>query len=159
MLRYTLLEDFVIDIYCLYKLERVSKYSLQNLADILEIDLVMDSPKNHIVQDIIFIESGSKEEQREAFVHELGHYFRHAGKQRKSSISFRNLTEWQADQFAYHFCIPTFFLFEDDLPFCREEATKIIMKKYGVTYAFASKRLDMYEHKLLDVYGKERAVE
>lgn len=152
MLHYTHLEDFVIDIYCLYKLERISTYSLQKLADILEVDLVMNSPKNHIVQDVIFIESGSNEEEREAFSHELGHYFRHAGKQKKSSISFRNLTEWQADQFAYHFCIPTFFLFEDNLPFCREEATKIIMKNYGVTFAFASKRLDMFEQKQIAYY-------
>lgn len=57
---------------------------------------------------------------------------------------FIDLQEWQANHFAYHFCVPTFML--EDL----EEVTIYeIMNLFNVCYDFASKRIEMYQNKLL----------
>lgn len=143
------LEDFIEKIYSSYNLKKLCKYKLTELADILEIDVVLDSPKNRIVQDLIFIQSGSKEKQLEAFAHELGHYYRHVGHQKNMPVPYREFTEWQANQFAYHFCIPTFMLLKEDLPFCEHKAILIVAGRYGVTYRMAKKRLRMFEQKML----------
>ena len=62
--------------------------------------------------------------------------------------TFINLQEWQAKQFAYHFCVPTFML--DDL----EEVTVYeIMNQFNVDEEFAVRRLEMYQNKILFMKG------
>lgn len=92
----------------------------------------------------------SPEEEWQDFSHELGHILKHYGNQHKMINMFRNLQESQADNFMYHFCVPTFMLLnynitnysniKDGIPF--------IANKFGVTKNFAKKRLNLFRRKI-----------
>lgn len=86
----------------------------------------------------------SKEEQWQEFAHELCHILWHAGRQEHLMTTFVELQEWQADYFAYHFCIPTFMLSAMDLPRYKSEAVGVVHKAFKVEPEFAEKRLDIW---------------
>ncbi len=90
-------------------------------------------------------------EQWEDFAHELAHSLLHFGNQMLLPKTFREKQEWQANNFALHFCVPTFMLLEFELPQFRNQAIGFISKKFGVTLEFAEKRLEHYENQ---VYGE-----
>ena len=98
------------------------------------------------------IAKGTPAQEWEDVGHELGHFFRDHGDVVDVPPLYRHYIEHKADHFGYHFCVPSFLLIEDDLPFCRTEAIHTIMMRYGVTKRFAEKRLDMYERKLLELH-------
>ncbi len=60
---------------------------------------------------------------------------------------FRQLQEYQANSFMYHFCVPTFMLEKISLPRMQSEAIKLIGDTFNVTYPFAAQRLEMYRRK------------
>ncbi|MFC0525817.1 ImmA/IrrE family metallo-endopeptidase [Pontibacillus salicampi] len=93
----------------------------------------------------------SKARQWEEFCHELGHALMHFGNQIIMPSTFRNKQEWQAHNFALHFSMPTFMLFELELPKYRNQAVGYISMLFGVTSEFASERLKHYENQ---VYGE-----
>lgn len=84
------------------------------------------------------------QQQWQEFGHELCHVLWHAGRQENISDSFCSYQEGQADNFAYHLCIPTFML-------CRLKgvSTYEVMNLFNVEYGFASKRLEMYRNKII----------
>ncbi len=90
----------------------------------------------------------SRQQQWEDFVHELGHVIKHCGNQFNMNRMFRQLQEYQANSFMYHFCVPTFMLENISLPRMQSEAIKLIGDTFNVTYPFAAKRLEMYKRKL-----------
>jgi hypothetical protein len=53
---------------------------------------------------------------------------------------FIDLQEWQAINFAYHFCVPTFM-------FDFNYTVYDIVQLFNVDYAFACKRLEKYRNK------------
>ncbi|MGG0775989.1 ImmA/IrrE family metallo-endopeptidase [Bacillus rugosus] len=89
----------------------------------------------------------SRQQQWEDFVHELGHVIKHCGNQFNMNRMFRQLQEYQANSFMYHFCVPTFMLEKISLPRMQSEAIKLIGDIFNVTYPFAAKRLEMYRRK------------
>ncbi|MCY9166057.1 ImmA/IrrE family metallo-endopeptidase [Bacillus atrophaeus] len=89
----------------------------------------------------------SRQQQWEDFAHELGHVIKHYGNQFNMNRMFRQLQEYQANSFMYHFCVPTFMLEKISLPRMQSEAIKIIGDTFNVTYPFAAKRLAMYTRK------------
>ncbi|WP_174616458.1 ImmA/IrrE family metallo-endopeptidase [Virgibacillus ihumii] len=97
-----------------------------------------------IENDIILVKSTIQQEWQN-FCHELGHRLRHVGQQLKMHYLFRDLQEYQAENFAYHFCVPTFMLEKIE----NLTAYKIAIL-FNVEYEFASKRLEMYERKVLN---------
>jgi len=92
--------------------------------------------------DNIVIIKSTKQKEWQDFAHELCHYLVHEGNQQFMFPMFRELQEWQADLFAYHFCTPTFML--DNL---KEVTVHNIMNLFNVEYEFALKRLEMYRSK------------
>lgn len=61
---------------------------------------------------------------------------------------FVELQEWQADNFALHFCIPTFMLQRIRLPPDRQAAVCFIAETFNDEIEFAELRLDRYLQKL-----------
>ena len=51
---------------------------------------------------------------------------------------FREYQEWQAEQFAFHFRIPTFMLNQLELPQLRCEAVGLIATLFNVEHTFAN---------------------
>lgn len=92
----------------------------------------------------IIIRKSTKEQEWQLFGHEVGHYLKHCGSQLDMHYLFRELQEYQANYFAYHFCVPTFML--DQL---KEVTVYDIMKLFNVEHDFATRRLEMYKNKLL----------
>ncbi len=82
------------------------------------------------------------------FGHELCHVLRHSGHQGEMPSLFRELQEWQADNFMYHFCVPTFMLRALKLPAEMRRAIPIVAETFNVEYEFAEERLYRYSQKL-----------
>ncbi len=89
----------------------------------------------------------SKQEQWQDFAHELCHVVKHYGNQFDMHRLFRELQEYQANSFMYHFCVPTFMLENLSLPSLQSEAIKLIGDTFNVTYSFAATRLEMFRRK------------
>ncbi len=96
----------------------------------------------------IFIDRSLDNRKRwQDFGHELCHVLRHSGHQGQMSTLFRELQEWQADNFMYHFCVPTFMLQQISLPPEIKQAVPLISETFNVDYAFAEERLKKYVQK------------
>jgi len=102
------------------------------------------------LQTIILDSRLTKEEQWEEFGHELCHLLLHAGNQLRLSEDAIRFQEHKADNFAYHFCVPTFLLQEFHLPPQLSEAAAILASAFGVTASFARERLKRYYRRLLN---------
>ncbi|MBG9816726.1 ImmA/IrrE family metallo-endopeptidase [Bacillus safensis] len=103
--------------------------------------------KHQGLYSIILNRSLSSEEQWQDFAHELCHVLKHAGNHFKMHKLFRELQEFQAKQFMYHFCVPTFMLMQMKLPSLRQQAILHIAQTFHVTWAFAEKRLALFEQR------------
>ncbi|MDY0394741.1 ImmA/IrrE family metallo-endopeptidase [Virgibacillus halophilus] len=95
----------------------------------------------------------NKKEWQE-FGHELAHHLRHCGQQLNMHPLFRQLQEYQATYFAYHFCVPTFMLQQ-----LIGISVKQIMNLFNVEYEFAVRRLEIYQNNKLGglIYGQASA--
>lgn len=91
----------------------------------------------------------SPEEQWEDFGHELCHILRQAGNQLNMPHSFKEFQETKANNFAMHFCVPSFMLSKLEIPNYRSTAIELIASTFHVTTSFAKKRLAHYENQLL----------
>lgn len=98
----------------------------------------------------------SRQQQWEDFIHELGHVIKHCGNQFNMNHMFRQLQEYQANRFMYHFCVPTFMLEKISLPRMQSEAVKLIGDTFNVTYPFAAKRLEMYKRKQFSILWHQK---
>ena len=90
----------------------------------------------------------SRPERWQDFAHELCHILRHDGDQKYMSFPFRQLQEWQSNNFMYNFCVPTFMLQRIRLPPDQHEAIRLIADTFNVDYQFAEKRLHKYYQKM-----------
>ncbi|ALX47483.1 ImmA/IrrE family metallo-endopeptidase [Lentibacillus amyloliquefaciens] len=147
----TLLEDAIEELY-LYVGIRDPDYSVEEMADKLGI-VILDYKLPFSIPGHIFLNPQlSKEKKKELFAHELSHDLYHVGLQINMPMDFRNLQEWQARNFALHFCIPTFMLKKMELPNNRAAASAKIAETFHVTYPFAYKRLKQYEKRIVEAW-------
>lgn len=72
------------------------------------------------------------EQQWEDFAHELCHVLKHCGNQFVMNKMFRQLQEFQASSFMYHFCVPTFMLSKMKLPQLKRDAVQLISDMFNV---------------------------
>lgn len=96
------------------------------------------------LENNLVIEKSTKQKEWQLFGHELGHYLRHSGNQINMFYLFRDMQEYEANRFAYHFCVPTFMLEK-----IRGVTIYDVMNLFNVEYDFAFKRLEMYERKVI----------
>lgn len=88
-------------------------------------------------------------EQWQDFGHELCHVLQQYGSQLNMPDEFIYYQENKADNFALHFCVPTFMLERLDIPQFRTKAIEFIADTFNVTFEFAKKRLEKHEQQIL----------
>ncbi|GAE32407.1 ImmA/IrrE family metallo-endopeptidase [Alkalihalobacillus hemicellulosilyticus] len=138
----THIEDYIYELYKTIGVKHPSDLDMMYIAKKLGVDIFYKRRAYRLDNEIL-LTKGTKIEEWMMFGHEVCHYLRHSGMQLNMHYLFRDLQEYQADYFAYHFCVPTFML--DDLP---DISIHLIMNTFNVDYDFALRRLEMYQHKL-----------
>ncbi len=149
------LEEHIEDLYkylAIYKPEQLDKYEIGNK---LNIGIYLVSGESEAFcsneRNYIFLNRDLNHQERwQDFGHELCHVRRHSGHQGKVSPMFRELQEWQADNFMYHFCVPTFMLQNLKLPPEIRQAIPIVADTFNVELEFAEERLHRYSRKLYE---------
>ena len=154
----TLLEEKVFSIYHSLNILHPSQLYQNNLIELVSSKLNIrvhyfdeSSESNNLggIYRVFLNENQTNEEIWQDFAHELGHILRHEGYQLSMADSFREYQEWQADNFAYHFCAPSFLIDQMCLPKHRCEAIGLLARTFNVTTDFASVRLDKWIQRLL----------
>lgn len=140
---YTHLEDYVNNLYKTIGIADPYELNMFMIAKRLGVEIIY-SKATFRFGSIIALSYGSRQQHWQRFGHELSHYVGHVGHQLNMNYLFRELQEFQAKRFAYHFCVPTFML--DQLK--GVNAYKI-MNLFNVEYNFAFRRLEMYKNKFI----------
>lgn len=162
-MKYTPLEDYIQKLYHHLGIEEPYQLEIKYVAEKLDISVYFMRTSSKAVDDdgliTIFIDSRlSRMEQWQDFAHELCHVLRHAGNQLISPIEFIKYQEKQADQFALHFCVPTFMLMQLKLPNTFNEAVALICDIFNVTPTFAKARLEKHIRKLQEAHFDETII-
>ncbi|MEN2467986.1 ImmA/IrrE family metallo-endopeptidase [Ornithinibacillus sp. JPR2-1] len=144
---YTHIEDYIKELYTVLSISKPEQLDIKTIASKLGVNLLYGKATFRDGNDIV-IKRSTQQKEWQIFGHEICHYLRHCGQQLKMHYLFRELQEYQANHFAYHFCVPTFML--DELKI--QNATEI-MKNFNVEYDFALKRLEMYQSKFYYLGG------
>lgn len=153
MYRYSHLEDYIQELYFRWNIRSPEQLNKYVIADQSNIGIYLTSDTSEAFswdgRYYIFINRNLDNQQRwQDFGHELCHILRHSGHQGNMPAPFRELQEWQADNFMYHFCVPTFMLRRIRLPPDRQTAAYVIARTFNVEIQFAETRLDRYWSKL-----------
>lgn len=138
---YSHLEDYIHHLYQSMQITYPYQLNISSIANRLGIEVGYGGNVSFRFDNQIILKEGSKEEQWQLFGHEVCHYLRHSGNQLAMHPLFIDLQEYQANYFAYHFCIPTFMLAEQ-----KKWDVSTIIKTFTVTEAFAHRRMEIYEH-------------
>ncbi|WP_433956947.1 ImmA/IrrE family metallo-endopeptidase [Cytobacillus horneckiae] len=164
-MNYTLtnLEENIKTLYLGQGIAKPSEIDMWQFAYKFDIWIEFEEGKSELVEtqrDLFTIcldVRNSSQKQWQDFAHEFGHVIRHVGKQHELRKYFRDLQEFQANNFMYHFCVPTFMLNEFNVSNCLdiESGAKFVASTFNVTEKFAKKRLALFRDKLLQVKSDE----
>lgn len=149
----TELEDYVESLYKELNLTWYDGPLLNEVADRMNIELFHSPLHSQALRysGRVRINLNDKltcyEEQWETFGHELHHALIDVGNQSLFPFPLRELRERKAQNFALHFCIPTFKL--ERLHWPEGSAVPFIAEKFRVTLPFASKRMDQYHNRII----------
>lgn len=142
---YTHLEDAIYKLYTSIDVRSPADLDMHLIAKKIGVIITYEKNKFFRWNNEIHLKVGSKVNEWMAFGHEIGHYCLHVGIQLIMHPLFRQLQEYQADHFAYHFCVPTFML--ENL---EEVNIDVIMNLFNVDYDFALRRIEMYQSKIIE---------
>ncbi|MBB6449751.1 hypothetical protein HNR44_001729 [Geomicrobium halophilum] len=117
---------------------------IKPIADRLGIRLYFGKTNMRFYNYIVIQKSNAQKEWQD-FGHEVTHHLIHAGNQIYMHPLFKQLQEYQANYFAYHFCAPTFMI--NDLS---EVSPHILATHFCLEHEFAWQRFRMYQNKLYD---------
>lgn len=150
----TVLEDWIESLYKHLGISHPDEIDMDYIAEELNIWLYYMEMTSRAIEkngmySMIIDSRITRPEQWEDFGHEVCHPLRHAGNQFILPESMTQLQEYQAKNFAYHFCIPTFMLLKLSLPSDRNQAIGYVAKIFNVTTNFAEKRLILFERQML----------
>lgn len=148
---YTHLEQYIYELYRNMNIVRPEQLDMRSIAKKLKINIYYGNFNMRYGNNIILAKT-TKQQQWVKFAHETGHYLRHCGHQLDMNPLFFELQEYQANHFAYHFCVPTFML--DQL---KGVTVYDIMNLFNVEYEFALRRLEMHQNKYFErsvIHGK-----
>jgi len=164
MYLYSDLEDFVRKLYYFLKISKAYQIDKFLIAEKLNVSIRYFDETSEAIsinnKNYIFLNKSLSRPQRwQVFAHELCHILRHSGYQYNMPLLFRELQEWQADCFMYHFCVPTFMLKEMELPLRINEATWFVAETFNVEIEFARKRLNMWINKRQSFLLQKRVAE
>jgi len=138
----THLEDYIQNLYKFLRINRPEQLTIDNIAKRLNLNIYYGKFSLRFGNDLV-IQKSTRQQEWQLFGHEVGHYLRHCGNHLTLHRLFLDMQEWQANHFAYHFCVPTFMLQKTDYI-----SVDTIMNLFNVEYDFAVRRLEMYQNKL-----------
>lgn len=146
----TLLEDSIKEFYQKLNIYTPKQLSMREIARKLNIKLTFINISSRTYKGEIIIDSRlSPEEQWADFAHELCHVLLQYGNQIITLNSlFLEYQEWKANNFALHFCVPTFMLLEYKINSINE-GVPLIKDKFGVRKEIAEKKLDHFRNQLI----------
>jgi|GEM_PF-819750 len=147
------LEEDVKEIYMKMNISEPISIDMYRIAEEFDVWVHPHEDKSQMIErdgmyTILLDERISSEEQWQDFAHELRHVITHVGNQYKMNELFKDLQEFQANNFMYNFCVPTFMLLDMQFPDRRGQAVKMIAENFNVTCEFADKRLEQFENRL-----------
>ncbi len=124
-----------------------------DIAELLRINVHFIEISSRTYENEIIIDSRlTTEEQWEDFAHELGHVlFQHGNQILHINSLFLEYQEWKANNFALHFCVPTFMLQKSLIKYKIAnipEGIPLIRNKFNVTHEIAEKRLNHFRNQL-----------
>lgn len=149
----TPIEEYIQRLYAEMNIEYPEQLDLMDIASRLNIWIYFHDMSSRAIErnglySMVIDRRLSSAEQWQDFGHELCHLLRHAGNQLNTHEPFISYQEAQAEQFALHFCIPTFMLNHLRLPWEKEEAVTVVAETFNVTYPFALQRLEKFKRKV-----------
>ncbi len=143
IIKYTHLEDSVRDLYRYLKIQSPQELGIDVIASKLNLNVLYGGVSLRLGNDFV-IKKSTEQKEWQLFGHEVGHYLRHSGNHLVMHPLFMDLQEYQANYFAYHFCVPTFML-----QGLYSLNVYQIMNLFNVEYEFAETRLNMYKNKMI----------
>lgn len=141
-MHYTHLEDYIFKLYKSLSINKPEQLIKEDIAKKLKLEICYRS-KGVLCDDSIILVKSTQRKEWMMFGHEMCHYLRHTGMQLIMHPLFRQLQEYQASYFTYHFCVPTFML--EDL---KGVTAYDVMNLFNVDYDFAVRRWEMYQSKM-----------
>nr|WP_289038197.1 ImmA/IrrE family metallo-endopeptidase [uncultured Allobacillus sp.] len=141
----THLEDYIHNLYKHLSITEPQHLTIESIAQKLGLTVDYGSVAFRF-GDFIILQETNEQQEWQQFGHEVCHYLRHHGSQLTMAKTFMQLQEYQADYFAYHFCVPTFMLDQID-----NLSIHDIINLFNVEYDFAQRRFDIYENKLINM--------
>lgn len=145
------LEEFVEYLYRQLDIKYPEQMTVAHVAQKLGITVIHSPYTSRALRPggklVINLNSSlTPEEQWETFAHELFHILKETGNQANIPILLKEMRENKANNFALHFCIPTFML--DRIKWPERNSIYFISEAFHVTAPFAKKRLSQYECRL-----------
>ncbi|MGG3798025.1 ImmA/IrrE family metallo-endopeptidase [Metabacillus fastidiosus] len=158
----TQLEENIKNLYINLGIELPYEIDIYHISNELDIWIYFHPHKSEIFKrnglfSMFLDEELSVQEQWQDFGHELGHIIRHTGNQHKLAIPFRALQENQANNFMYHFCVPTFMLLNYEINNFMNinDGISFISKAFNVTEEFAKRRLVQFKNQIYQAKSDE----
>jgi Zn-dependent peptidase ImmA (M78 family) len=152
----THLEEEVKNVYFQLGIFTPQDINIQFIADSLDIwihyhDGESKAAKYNGNYYILLNDQLSPQEKWMDFGHELGHVIKHVGNQHKLKRMFRELQESQANNFMYHFCVPSFMLLNYKISNFLDIKAGIpfVVQNFNVNEIFAEERLKRFKNQLL----------
>lgn len=144
------IEIYVMNFFKSLNIFEPQQLTIENLSESMNLPIVFWNYASEITvykgRYKIFINESLCNRQRwQEFGHEIGHFLLHVGNQSNMNHIFRSYQEKQAEYFAYHFCVPTFMLYD-----LKEVDVYDVMNLFNVEFDFAFRRLEMYHNKIMD---------
>lgn len=144
-----LTERFIMNFYQSISISCSSELSIMNIAEKLDLEVHFWNFGSAIAERKgtykIFINNNlNARQQWQEFGHEMSHFFHDRINKKLLFNCFIDYRETKADYFAYHFCVPTFMLYN-----LKGVDVYDVMELFNVEFDFALKRLEMYRNKVL----------
>lgn len=145
----SLLEDTIKHIYFQLNIYTPQQLDMLKIAELLKIPIHFEPMSSRTYKGEIIIDSRlSPAKQWEDFGHELCHILLQYGNQILNLNSlFHEYQEWKANNFALHFCIPTFMLLKYEIATINE-GIPIVKNNFNVTQEIAKRKLLHFRNKL-----------
>lgn len=155
----TLLEDWIENFYIQIDIHYPSQLCLESIARKLGIFVAFRKITSRIYEDIIIIDNRLNiKQQWEEFAHEICHFYRQDGNQLIMHKEFLELQEAKAENFALHFCVPTFMLLNYEITnYCDlTDGIPFVMETFNVTEDFAKRRLIHFRNQIQQAISDEQ---
>ncbi|MBO1003018.1 ImmA/IrrE family metallo-endopeptidase [Pseudogracilibacillus auburnensis] len=147
----TRMEKWITKEYVKHNIASASDIDLDKLSSIYNVIVwkMPMEPRYDIYNKKRFIcidSRSSPVKQREQFFHELCHVIFHVGHQSKMNEPFRQMLEWEADNFMMYAALPYFIIKQYDLT-C-DYLIHVLSNEFQVTKALCAKRLQQIKNRI-----------